>query len=88
MTPDLGKPPRRPNRALWQALRGVLLALLLSLLVGFVIGLVLRSRMERPVRFLGESHGLKGGSALARLPLHLGQTRSPVFDAGHHEQEV
>ncbi len=88
MTLYVGKPPPRPKRALWQALRGVLLALLLSLLVGFVIGLVLRSRMERPVRFIGESQGRKGGSALASLPLHLGQTRSPVFHAGHHEQEV
>ena len=88
MTPSLGKRPPRPNRALWQALRGVLLALLLSLLVGFVIGLVLRSRMERPVRFIGESQGRKEGSALAPLPLHLGQTRSAVFDAGHYEQEV
>ncbi len=88
MTLSVGKPPPRPNRPLWRVLRGVLLALLFSLLVGFVIGLVLRSRMERPVRFIGESPGQRGGSALAPLPLHLGETRSLVFDAGHHEKEV
>ena len=88
MTRPAGKPPPRPRQALWQALRGVLLALLFSLLVGLVIGLVLRGRMERPVLFIGESQGCKGSSALAPLPLHLGQTRSAVFDAGHYEQEV
>lgn len=35
-------------------LRAILLALLLSLLFGFFVGLVLRARLERPVRYIGQ----------------------------------
>ncbi len=37
------------GRAIW----GTLLALLLSLLLGFLVGLFLRSRLERPVQYIG-----------------------------------
>jgi hypothetical protein len=37
------------GRAIW----GTLLALLLSLLFGFLVGLFLRSRLERPVQYIG-----------------------------------
>ncbi len=66
-------------------LRKILLALLFSLLFGFVLGTVLRMRLERPVWYL--SHA-SPGSALAPRPLDVIDTRSRVFDACHHEQQI
>lgn len=44
---------RRAAAWLGRALWGTLLALLLSLLFGFLVGLFLRSRLERPVHYIG-----------------------------------
>ncbi len=57
MTLYVGKPPPKRGGGAWAAVRTVLWLLLLSLVVGFVIGLVLRSRLERPVRFIGAAGG-------------------------------
>jgi hypothetical protein len=88
VTLDAGKPPPRPNRAVRRTLRGVLLLLLLWFLVWLVIGSVIRLRMERPVRFIGGTGARGLGSAVAALPLHLGETRAAVLDPRHHKQEV
>lgn len=61
-------------------LRRVLLALLFSLLLGLAIGTALRLRMERGVYYLG--------SAIAPRPLDIGDTRPPVLDACHHEEQI
>ena len=53
MTLYVGKLPPKRGGAAWGAVRTALWLLLLSLVVGFVIGLVLRSRLERQVRFIG-----------------------------------
>lgn len=63
-----------------RVLRGILLSLLLSLLVGLAIGVALRSRLERPTRYLGLSPVAE--------PLHVGAAGAPVLDPGDHEQEV
>jgi hypothetical protein len=63
-----------------KVLRSVLLALLFSLIVGFLIGLVLRSRLERRVEYIG--------SVTPAPPLHVGDTRAPILDARHHEEQV
>ena len=86
MSLDPDKP--LPHRAGRRALRGVLLFLLLWFLLWLVIGSVIRMRMERPVRFIGGAGAWDSGSALASLPLHLGETRAAVLDPCHHEQEV
>jgi hypothetical protein len=52
------------------------------------VGVLIRSRMERPVRFIGHSAEPDSSSAFATLPLDFGQTRAAVFDARHHKQEV
>jgi hypothetical protein len=87
VTLDLDK-PTPPGRAGRRALRGVLLFLLLWFLLWLVIGSVIRLRMERPVRFIGSAGTRDSGSAVASLPLHLGETRAAVLDPCHHEQEV
>jgi hypothetical protein len=46
-------PARRAVRWIGRAIWGTLLALLLSLLFGFLVGLFLRSRLERPVQYIG-----------------------------------
>jgi hypothetical protein len=61
-------------------LKGVLLALLFSLLVGFAIGTALRSRLERPTHYIG--------SAIAPQPFDVGDTRTPVLDPRHHEEQI
>ena len=58
----------------------LLLALLLSLAVGLVIGTVIRTRLERPVHYLG--------SALPAQPLHVDHPVAAVFDSRHHEQQI
>jgi hypothetical protein len=82
---DVDKPPPRAGR---RALRGALLFLLLWFLLWLVIGSVIRLRMERPVRFIGDAGARDSGSAVACLPLHLGEARAAVLDPCHHEQEV
>ncbi len=61
-------------------LKSVLLALLFALFVGLAIGTLLRLRLERSVYYLG--------SAIAPLPLDVGNTRPPVLDPRHHEEQV
>ena len=61
-------------------LKSVLLALLFSLFLGLAIGTALRLRMERSVYYLG--------SAIAPQPLDIGDTRPPVLDARHHEEQI
>lgn len=63
-----------------RVLRNVLLAMLVSLLVGFAIGTVLRLRLERPEHYIG--------SAVPTDPFDIGQLRTRVLDARHHEQQV
>ena len=61
-------------------LKSVLLALLFSLFVGLAIGTLLRLRLERSVDYLG--------SAIASPPLDVGDTRPPVLDPRHHEEQI
>ena len=61
-------------------LKNVLLALLFALFVGLAIGTLLRLRLERSVYYLG--------SAIAPLPLDVGDTRPPVLDPCHHEEQI
>ena len=61
-------------------LRSILLALLLSRLVGLAVGTLLRMRLERPVRYLG--------SVPVTFPLHVGNSRAPVLDPRHDEQQI
>ena len=63
-----------------KGLRIVLLAILLALFVGFVIGTILRSRLERPVYYIG--------SAIAPHPLDIGDSCTPVFDTRHYEEQI
>ncbi len=58
----------------------VLLAVLLSLFVGFVIGTILRARLERPVFYIG--------SAVAPHPLDISDSRPPIFDPRHYEEQI
>jgi hypothetical protein len=61
-------------------LKSVLLALLFSLFVGLALGTLLRLRLERSVYYLG--------SAIAPAPLDVGDTRPPILDARHHEEQI
>jgi len=61
-------------------LKSVLLALLFSLFVGLALGTLLRLRLERSVYYLG--------SATAPAPLDVGDTRPPILDTRHHEEQI
>ncbi len=61
-------------------LKSVLLALLFSLFVGLALGTLLRLRLERSVYYLG--------SAPAPAPLDVGDTRPPILDTRHHEEQI
>jgi len=61
-------------------LKSALFALFLSLLLGIAIGTVLRLRLERSVYYIG--------SAIAPQPLDVGDTRAPVLDPRHYEEQV
>lgn len=60
--------------------RFVLILLALELVLAFWLGSRLRARFEAPMRIIG--------ALAAPLPLDVGQLRSPVLDAGEHEQQV
>ena len=66
-------------------LRAILLALLLSLLFGLLVGTIIRLRLERPQRYMVWHLELLEPSP---VPQHLVDSRAPVLDACHHEQEV
>ena len=61
-------------------LKGVLLALLFSMFVGLAIGTLLRLRLERSLYYIG--------SAIAPAPLDIGDTRPPILDTRHHEEQI
>ena len=61
-------------------LKSALLALFFSLLLGIAIGTALRLRLEKSVYYLG--------SAIAPAPLDVGDTRPPILDTRHHEEQI
>ena len=61
-------------------LKGALLALLVWLVLGLAIGTALRLRFEQSVYYLG--------SAIAPHPLDVSDTRPPVLDPRHHEEQI
>ncbi len=61
-------------------LKAALLALLVSLVLGLVIGTALRLRVEQSVYYLG--------SATARHPLDVTDTRPSILDTRHDEEQI
>ncbi len=61
-------------------LKGMLLALLFSLVLGLAIGTALRLCAERSVYYLG--------SAIAPLPLDVGDTRPSILDTRHYKEQI
>ncbi len=62
-----------------KALRSFLLTLLISLLIGFAIGLWIRTRMERPVRYIGSA---------PTYPLDVRYASAVILEPRQHEQPI
>jgi hypothetical protein len=63
-----------------ELLKGVLLALLVSLVSGLAIGTA--------QRFCGEQSVCDLGSATARHPFNVTDTRPSILDARHYEEQI
>jgi hypothetical protein len=67
-------------------LRALFWSLLLSLLFGLVVGTLIRRRIEQPRYYIGAIEEVR--SATPAPPLHVPDSRAPVLDAGHHEEQI
>ena len=54
--------------------------LVLELIAAFAIATAIRSKLERPARYIG--------SALSAGPHLVAESGTPVLDAGQHEEQV
>ena len=67
-------------------IRTVLLALIGSLIFGLIVGTIIRTRMERPTRYIVSVE--VGGSAIARNPGDVADAGAMVLEACEHEEQI
>jgi hypothetical protein len=79
-------PPRGLLSRIGGLLRTVFWALLFAFVVGFVIGTILRSRLERPVRYIGARPDPI--SALAAAPGDVRDAIPRIFMPCDHEEQI
>jgi hypothetical protein len=83
-----GKSPG--GRALASVLKTILYALIFAFVVGFGIGTILRSQLERPIRYIGSQMDPmnSGGLAIATDPWDIANPLARVLMTSNDEEQV
>lgn len=80
------EPPRGPLARIGRLLRMVFWALVFAFVFGFTIGTLLRAKLERPVRYIGERPN--AASALAATPGDVRHTLPRILMSREHEEQI
>ncbi len=78
--------PRGPLARIGRLLRMVFWALVFAFVFGFTIGTLLRAKLERPVRYIGERAST--ASALAAAPGDVRNALPCVLMPREHEEQI